>query len=483
MTIVNPRVAPMASALRALILAALCVGCAATRLLAQTTDCVVTGYLFNTDGSPALNAQVHATRVERDGSTFRITPLVLNTDANGSVTLSALRGSMLWIAGSAVGSSQAGDVGILIPDNPTADLNVVGASARPPVSGFSVTDGLNPVMLLALPDFGINLSAAATPPPTSVQSINGRTGAVTLTASDIAATLVSVGGSSTASAPPTGLVYSTSAALSSLANAAAGKILTSSGVDDVPAWTSTPTLAIDNTGSGTFLKVAMSDHGAVGSYNFAVGYADNPGDASRGDHVFTAGFNTTPSGGPAQAGEPAFEWRIEDYYAPGGGAPGPYVEGHWQYYDATGSGFRPLAMQIDRNPGKYRTNATVNITSTGFSYLGMNGTQYAKFTAGELLLLNSMLVDSYTNNQGFLRQLNSRGDGFVRLPYVDAADRIRLGDGGPDILWGKALVPLGGGPVPIFGTTGGNGPQAAAQNSWMRVIDSTGAAFWIPVWK
>jgi hypothetical protein len=321
MTTINSRVAPMLSALRALILAALCVGCAATSVLAQTTDCVVTGYLFNVDASPAVNAQFHATRVERDGSSFRITPLVLNTDASGSVTFAAPRGSMLWIAGSAVGSSQAGDVGILIPDNAMADLNVVGASARPPVSGFTVTDGLNPVMLLALPDFGINLSAAATPPPTSVQSINGRTGAVTLTASDIAATLVSLGGSSTA--PATGLVYSTSSALSSLANAAAGKILTSSGVDGVPAWTSTPTLAIDSTGSGTFLKVPMSDHGAAGSYNFAVGYADNPGDASRGDHVFTVGFNTTPSGGPALAGEPAFEWRIEDYYAPGGGAPGP----------------------------------------------------------------------------------------------------------------------------------------------------------------
>jgi hypothetical protein len=26
-------------------------------------------------------------------------------------------------------------------------------------------------------------------------------------------------------------------------------------------------------------------------------------------------------------------------------------------------------------------------------------------------------------------------------------------------------------------------PATAAQNSWMRVVDSTGAVFWVPVWK
>lgn len=54
---------------------------------------------------------------------------------------------------------------------------------------------------------------------------------------------------------------------------------------------------------------------------------------------------------------------------------------------------------------------------------------------------------------------------------------------GSDIQWNKALVALGGGAAPTVGTIGGSGPATAAQNSWLRVLDSTGAAAWIPVWK
>jgi len=52
-----------------------------------------------------------------------------------------------------------------------------------------------------------------------------------------------------------------------------------------------------------------------------------------------------------------------------------------------------------------------------------------------------------------------------------------------DILWGTALVALGGGAAPTLGTIAGTGPTVAGQNSWLRVLDSTGAACWLPVWK
>lgn len=66
---------------------------------------------------------------------------------------------------------------------------------------------------------------------------------------------------------------------------------------------------------------------------------------------------------------------------------------------------------------------------------------------------------------------------------VLAATEIILSSDGGDVKWGKPLVALGGGAVPTFGTIGGSGPATAAQNTWMRVIDSTGAAFWVPAWK
>lgn len=43
-------------------------------------------------------------------------------------------------------------------------------------------------------------------------------------------------------------------------------------------------------------------------------------------------------------------------------------------------------------------------------------------------------------------------------------------------------VALGGGAAPTFGTIGGAGPATAAQNSWMRVDDATGAR-WVPCWR
>ena len=44
-------------------------------------------------------------------------------------------------------------------------------------------------------------------------------------------------------------------------------------------------------------------------------------------------------------------------------------------------------------------------------------------------------------------------------------------------------VALGGGATPTFGTIGGTGPATAAQNSWIKLYDSTGAAVWVPAWK
>jgi hypothetical protein len=84
------------------------------------------------------------------------------------------------------------------------------------------------------------------------------------------------------------------------------------------------------------------------------------------------------------------------------------------------------------------------------------------------------------NNQVIYAR-NAANAADVAMMYVDASDRIVLG--GNDIMWGRALIALGGGAAPTLGTIGGTGPATAAQNTWMRVIDSTGAAFWVPAWK
>lgn len=55
--------------------------------------------------------------------------------------------------------------------------------------------------------------------------------------------------------------------------------------------------------------------------------------------------------------------------------------------------------------------------------------------------------------------------------------------GNADTRFNQALVALGGGAAPTLGTIGGSGPATAAQNSWKKFVDSTGAAFFVPAWK
>lgn len=181
---------------------------------------------------------------------------------------------------------------------------------------------------------------------------------------------------------------------------------------------------IGPTGAATFLSAQLSDHGAVGNYNFTIGRAANPGDAGRDDHVLAIGYNTATGGGRVNLTEPAFEWRIEDYYHPGSG---PFVEAHWQYYDATGATFRPIGIQIDRTNGGYLTNATMILQASALSYVGMNGTQYAKFVAGEIQLYGSTILSNYVNNVQWLKQENAAVSGLVTLVYLDSSDIVQVG--------------------------------------------------------
>lgn len=73
------------------------------------------------------------------------------------------------------------------------------------------------------------------------------------------------------------------------------------------------------------------------------------------------------------------------------------------------------------------------------------------------------------------------GDGSNNLTLGNATGVTLLQ--GSEIKWGKALVALGGGAGATLGTIGGSGPATAGQNTWMRVQDSAGAAFWVPAWK
>mgnify|MGYP001599399497 CR=1 FL=1 len=118
------------------------------------------------------------------------------------------------------------------------------------------------------------------------------------------------------------------------------------------------------------------------------------------------------------------------------------------------------------------TTERMRLTDGGILALGTTVTTGA--AAGNLQLARSAT--------GY-RMVNNAGTNSVALIGLTTADAVILADGGGDIRWGNALVALGGGSAPTLGTIGGSGPATAAQNTWMRVIDSAGAAFWVPAWK
>jgi hypothetical protein len=105
------------------------------------------------------------------------------------------------------------------------------------------------------------------------------------------------------------------------------------------------------------------------------------------------------------------------------------------------------------------------------------------FLWGTTVLGTAVAGETVLPNNRAHCSVNAAGSAIVRLIQATTVDQVLLAPGGNDIKWGTALVAKGGGAAPTLGTIGGSGPATALQNSWMRVIDSGGTAFWVPVWK
>lgn len=129
----------------------------------------------------------------------------------------------------------------------------------------------------------------------------------------------------------------------------------------------------------------------------------------------------------------------------------------------------PAALVFSNNAGSAEG---MRLTDAGVLALGT--TIVTGATAGNMVI---------PNNTGGLLGVNSGGTGTIRLIFLNAVNQIELSPGGEDIKWGRPLIALGAGAGATLGTIGAPGPVTAAQNSWMRIIDSTGNASWVPVWK
>jgi hypothetical protein len=75
---------------------------------------------------------------------------------------------------------------------------------------------------------------------------------------------------------------------------------------------------------------------------------------------------------------------------------------------------------------------------------------------------------------------NNAGNGNIAMLNINSNDELFLAPAGGDIKWGRPEIALGGGASATLGTIGGSGPSNAAQNGWLRVINSTGSPVFVP---
>ena len=148
------------------------------------------------------------------------------------------------------------------------------------------------------------------------------------------------------------------------------------------------------------------------------------------------------------------------------------------------------------------------VTRLAANILGLrNGTAVQQFKIGP----SGNHVNIYADNGTTAQIYNTNATGVVEIGggnavswrftaagHLHALGAVDIGNGtgdsprnifaeanisSPEFQTTTALVALGGGAAATLGTIGGSGPATAAQNSWLRMVDSTGAAIWVAAWK
>ena len=138
---------------------------------------------------------------------------------------------------------------------------------------------------------------------------------------------------------------------------------------------------------------------------------------------------------------------------------------YWEFRaGATGSSIQLFAQGTDTD-----VNMILNTKGAG-SVFFKSGTGYQLEIQNTSSATNRVVITGSTGTNG------------VRIDSSSATAPIKIG-GTADIQWGKALVAMGGGSSATLGTIGGSGPATSTQNTWMRVVDASGVAFWVPAWK
>lgn len=94
----------------------------------------------------------------------------------------------------------------------------------------------------------------------------------------------------------------------------------------------------------------------------------------------------------------------------------------------------------------------------------------------------AVVITNFAGSSGF--QIDGSTDGTAKFLTRASADTAIVSAN--QFKTTTALVTTTNAGTPAFGTNfigGAGGPTTAAQNAWVKMLDSTGATFWVPVWK
>lgn len=171
------------------------------------------------------------------------------------------------------------------------------------------------------------------------------------------------------------------------------------------------------------------------------------------------------------------------------GTAGTWADGAWtaNVFSAGATGMLTSAGGVTATAGGVTATAGgVTVTAGGVT---VNGGTVAS-TAGTAGAPSVTLTDA---NTGMYRpganQLGLATNGTVAVS-IDSSQNATFGGASTTVVQLKtstaSVAVAGGASTPAFvaNSAGGAGqPTTAAQNSWLKALDSTGATIWIPVWK
>lgn len=251
------------------------------------------------------------------------------------------------------------------------------------------------------------------------------------------------------------------------------------------------------------------------------------------DPNISIGYNLSADGTASQAGEPIAHLAFEGNYNDGSGQNKMELYFQWTGLPSQGaSTYRPFFCQANRTTGTYQTriagdqisftdNTGLNVVADFFPTYLRVGLEANYWKIQGAATLNAPTISAQGGDNNISLAYQSKGTG-GHLFYTGAGARVALivqnnansvnyttllpgaagvpaqisADGSDtdiDICltpkgagitrFNNATIALGAGAAPTLGTIGGSGPTVAGQNSWFKFKDSSGAAFWVPVWK